>query len=92
MAGRGRIILLPINKELILGKLPLTVLKRLLEKAAFTSLGGTHGNSLHPRNAELCSERNKPGLSPKRDSVPNFFMFLILVPEKKNSFQSNVID
>lgn len=82
-AIRERIILLFINKELILGKLPLTVLKSLLEKAAFTSLGGIHRNLLHPRNVELCSERNKPGLSPKQDSVSNFIIFLIIVPEKK---------
>lgn len=84
VAVRELIILLLVNK-LISGKL--TVLQRLQEKAAITSLGGVPGNLLHPRNVDLCSERNKPGLSPKQDSVSDFFMFLILVPEKKNCSQ-----
>lgn len=93
VAVRERCILLLINKELISGRLPLTVLQRLQEEAAITGLGGTHGSSLHPGNVELCSERNKPGLSPKQDSVSDIFMILILVPEKKkNPFESNLID
>lgn len=92
VAGRERIISPLINKELISVKLPLTLLQRLGENAAGSGLGGTGGSALCPGECGALYKWNKPGLNPKQDSISNFFMLLLLVPEKKCPLQSNLID